>query len=201
MRYIKTFEQLNKRVCAIFAHPDDELNILSILGDLNIDIHYLTKGEAGWRYSDYYGDPLDVRNNIISLREEETKSMSEYFNFKYLFYDFEDINNQTKTAWDINKLDKTIKEISGKYDIIYTIGLLEREHHQHKQICESLMRIAPEKVIYGNYWINSPNELGIEKYKSYIIKRNDLENFIDILKSQGTMRNAIEVTGNIIWKP
>ncbi len=54
MRYIKTFEQLNKRVCAIFAHPDDELNILSILGDLNIDIHYLTKGEAGWRYSDYY---------------------------------------------------------------------------------------------------------------------------------------------------
>jgi len=63
------------------------------------------------------------------------------------------------------------------------------------------MEICPDKVRYGNYWINSPNELGVKKYKSYIIERQDLTTFISILKSQGTMKNAIEVTGNIIWDP
>jgi LmbE family N-acetylglucosaminyl deacetylase len=192
----------SKRVCAIFAHPDDELNIMAILKKQKIDkIFYLTPGQAGWRYSDYYGKPEEVRPNIVEIRKKETEEMSKYFEFKYEILNFEDINNQLKTPWDKSELNSTIQKLSSDYDIVYTIGLLDREHHQHKQICNSLMEICPEKVRYGNYWINVPSELGVKNYKSHIIERKDLTTFIDILKSQGTMKGAVEVTGNIIWNP
>jgi LmbE family N-acetylglucosaminyl deacetylase len=221
MKNLKTFENFNqsrrdfiktsiaatfpilksKRVCAIFAHPDDELNIMSILKQEKIDIFYLTPGQAGWRYSDYYGIPEEVKPNIVEIRKKEPQEMANYFGFKYEILNFEDINNQLKTPWNKSELDSTIQRLSSNYDIVYTIGLLDREHHQHKQICNSLMEICPEKVRYGNYWVNNPSELGVKNYKSHIIERIDLTTFIDILKSQGTMRGAVEVTGNIIWDP
>lgn len=189
-----------KRKCAIFAHPDDEFNILTVL-DSSIDVFYLTAGEEGWRHSHEYGNPEDVKKDIVSIRRKEAKDISKYFGFKHSIFNFPDVNNQSQVEWDNNRVKTLIENISNDYDEVYTIGPIGREHHQHMQIALMLKEICPEKTVYGNWYRVSPSETGITDYKDCPFVEKDLHFFVDALKSQGTMKGTRDFKGHILWTP
>jgi LmbE family N-acetylglucosaminyl deacetylase len=195
----------NNKTCAVFAHPDDELNILGLLGNKPIDIYYLTKGESGFRHASYYGnDTNEIKKIIKDIRLKETEKLSNKFNFTYTFFDFPDINNQTKTQWNQQALHFVINNITKNYDTVYAIGALKREHHQHIQIANVLNSICPDKVIYGNWYMNSLNEIKNElpgvNFIDYKYDKVELSLFISILKSQGTLKEAINCNGFVTYK-
>jgi len=189
-----------EKKCAIFAHPDDEFNILTVL-DNSFDVFYLTAGEGGWRHSHYYGNPEDVKKDIIRIRRSEASDISKYFGFNHRFFNFPDVNRESSVEWDENRLEKIIQDISGDYDKVYTIGPIGREHHQHMQIALALKEICPEKVVYGNWYRETPSETGIDKYEDCPFVKKDLEFFVNALKSQGTMQGTIDFKGHILWTP
>ena len=191
----------NDKVCAIFAHPDDELNMLGELRKYdNLNVYYLTCGEEGWRHSGYYGDINVVKNKIKGIRKKETKRIANHFGFKYRIMDLPDINNDTKTPWDSVKLYSIVKKLGAQYDKIYVIGNLEREHHQHKQIADVVTELYPNKVVYCNYVYKSESEVSsVINYKLTKYNKEDLDFFVNTLKSQGTMKDAIDCIGYITY--
>ena len=196
--------------CAIFAHPDDELNILPLLSKTKFNIFYLTKGEMGYRYSDYYGDTNHTKKNIVEIRERETELLSKRFNFNYEMYNLPDIPNDAadKRHWDSLEVDDIHKNIISKYDTIYVIGVLKREHHQHTQIANNLSNVTDKVIIHCNWYFNKDltsikkeiTEMGGYNINTHKYSKDDLRDFIDTLKSQGTMSGAIDCDGIITYQ-
>ena len=180
-----SFSQTELKICAILAHPDDELNFLGELNKYKIDVYYLTKGEDGYNHSFYY--KKTDKSNIKNIRFKETKNLSKHFKFKFKMFNLPDIKNQNQVDWPQNELDNIMVKITKKYDLVYGIGDLEREHHQHRQIAKWLIK-NKINTIFGNYsFIDNGNTIKYNKH--------DLFFYIYTLKSQSTLLKAYDLYG------
>jgi len=78
-------------------------------------------------------------------------------------------------------------KITKKYDLVYAIGDMEREHHQHRQIVKWLIK-NKINTIFGNYsFIDNGNTIKYDKHDLYF--------YVYTLKSQGTLLKAIDLYG------
>ena len=180
-----SFSQTELKRCAILAHPDDELNILGEFKKYKIDVFYLTKGEDGYSYSFYY-KKVD-NNKIKKIRFKEAKKISKYFKFSFKMYNLPDIKDSKKVDWDTNEFNNIMLKITKKYDLVYAIGDMEREHHQHRQIAKWLIK-NKINTIFGNYsFIDNGNTIKYDKHDLYF--------YVYTLKSQGTLLKAIDLYG------